>query len=52
MDIEAARGDEDALAQRAERDLQSFKAYIEERAQQVSGWQAGVSDPGAPGRPL
>lgn len=45
MDIEAARADEDAIAARAERDLQAFKGYVEARASQSSGWRT----PPAPG---
>lgn len=48
MDIEAALNNETDLAFRAERDLQSFKDYIEARVQQISGWQSGVSEEAPP----
>lgn len=51
LDVEAAREDEPEIAQRAERDLQCFKDYIEERAAQISGWQAGATNLDAPSPP-
>ena len=43
-----ALNNETDLAFRAERDLQSFKDYIEARVQQISGWQSGVSEEAPP----
>ena len=51
MNLENAGDDEPEIAQRAERDLQCFKDYIEERAAQTSGWQAGSTNSDAPSPP-